>query len=224
MPKAALGLALALLQACASLPARKVDELDVRVTKALTEGTLRVVSPLGFAHGCAIVYGDRTLILTNRHVVDPLPLQRDAATVGVSWSDDLGGEGLARPLFVDAYRDLAVLEIVRGTPGRVFTLAQEAPKPGDLTWALGYDFSSRQKALGPKVVKAAVVRAIAGCLVLEKDADRGSSGSCVLDAQERVPAIDAWAVAVGFKDTDRVAVVVGLWGAWFALPEEKVER
>lgn len=206
---------------CTSALVKDVKGDWTAVEKGLTDGTLTIVTPAGPAHGCAVSYDGRTVILTARHVVDPRPLDRSATVFGIAWSDQLGGEGLAKSIYIDPYRDLAVLEIVRGTPGLVRTLAEAAPKPGDLTWSLGYDFSSRRRAFGPKVSRASVIREFAGCLVLDASAGPGVSGSCVIDAAGAVVAVDAWGISVGFGDRERVGVVVGVWGDWIPSHESQ---
>lgn len=234
---------------CAHLPlaaAKKpADDTNERVSKVLVDGSLAVSTRLGLAHGCAIelttslvdalrspqvglpkeiaarLAAGQTAILTNGHVVDPRPLDTNAPALPVCWSDERGNEGLASPIWIDRYRDLAILEVRRGLPGTVFPLATERPATGAPTWTLGYDFSSRSRALAPRVVHADIVRTVAGLVVLDRSADEGSSGGCVLDADGHALALSSWAIGVGYKDGERVSAAVGLWGDWLGPGEEK---
>src|SRR6185369_9567975 len=79
---------------------------------ALERGTLRLVGRHSAGHACVV--GPR-LALTNGHIVDPRPFDKEVPLLPYTYSDDDGGEGVVVPIpdRLEQSRDLAAVEPMR---------------------------------------------------------------------------------------------------------------
>lgn len=174
-------------------------------------GVLRMTTRYGLAHGCPV---SATLALTAGHVLDPRPFDPTVPMIGAQWTTPFGGKGLAHPLGVSTFRDLAK---IAGEFTVWFPIAKTAPEPGLPVYALGYDYRDPKRAFASVTYKLEVARLVGG-LVVMKDADPrpGSSGGCVVNAAgELVGIIDGgWSM----DNLGRVITAVGVWGETFEDP------
>jgi hypothetical protein len=166
------------------------------------DGIVHVARGPSRAHACAV---RDDILLTARHVAE------DGGDA-VAWSDLAGHDGTAVVESVDPARDLVVMRIVRGTPGRVWALAKVAPQKGDRVRIVGYDDDDRDPAK-PKLVEARVVAVDAGHIDYNKSAGYGSSGGCVLNDADEVVAINH-AFASGPGGIVRWGAGVSVYGEW----------
>lgn len=167
--------------------------------------TLRLIGRFTAAQACPIGPNEA---LTSAHVIDLRPFDKDVPLYPYRYSTaDLAQVGIVRPRFVHGASDLGHI-VPQGLPfERFYEIAQAAPKTGDRVSFHGYDFRSSGKAWAERNYEAKVRRIVAGNIVLDKEPDRGTSGSCVFDADGRVLAVICWGVAY-------VGVAVGVWSPW----------
>lgn len=184
-----------------------------------TSAILRLVGRDGLAHACAI---SPTLALTNVHVVDAHPDEREYTPVPLMWGLPSGEVGVVVPaLDNDRFRDLARVTPHRGTFPRYYSIAADPPAAGDRVWFIGYDFRNRRDALAERRFEAKVLRTVAGTLVLHPAGTHGSSGSCVLDAAGRVVGVTYAGLSIAMDDA--VGLVVGVYGDLLRLGREDDE-
>lgn len=167
------------------------------------EGIVHVRRGLTRAHACAV---RDDILLTAEHVVD------DRWRAAVAWSDLAGNEGTAVTIDTDPARDLAVLRIERGRPGRVWPLAAMAPARGDRVRIVGYDNDDDDPAK-PRTVEAKVIAVDAGHIDYSKSPGYGSSGFCVLNDAGEVVAINH-AGQTRADGSMRYGTGVSVYGAW----------
>ena len=166
--------------------------------KLATRGVLELFTRFGFGHGCPITTPQGQYILTAAHMIDPSPLDKDAPLIWARWSDAEGNEGRAKPVAVEVSADLGVLAFIGDVrPAHLYELAKTKPVAGETLWTVGYDMSSQAQALSRRPVAIQFIRTVAGHLVARDSARRGSSGSCVVDAQRFVQAVDSWGFQTG---------------------------
>lgn len=171
-------------------------------------GILRLVGRFGAAHACPV--GE--LILTNGHVTDLRPFDRDVSLMPYRYSDGAGHSGILAPVSTERCADLGLMAVRPGFTVKPYPVASEAPKVGERVWYQGFDFASRGKAYAERVVAAKVLRIVAGHLILDEVGDFGSSGSCVLNVRGQVVGINAFGHKV--RSGEEVEGVVGIWGEW----------
>jgi V8-like Glu-specific endopeptidase len=165
------------------------------------DGIIHVRRDLSRGHACAI---REDILLTARHIADI------GYTSHIAWSDLAGNDGTAVVIDADPARDLSVLLIERGRPGRVWALAAEAPRRGDRVRIVGYDDDRRNPAK-PRIVEAKVIAVDAGHVDYSKSPGPGSSGYCVLNDDDEVVAINfALTSGPGYEQGHGVSV----YGAW----------
>lgn len=188
-----------------------------------TRGILSVVNLAGFAHACPI--GPK-LAITARHVVDADPLKPEVPMYPQRWFQDVPGaseHGILDPIRTSGYSDLALAES-DDTFAMYYSIAAEAPKPGDtLTW-LSYNFAKRSRAFDRKPLNGKVARVFAGMIVMDEETVPGSSGSCVLNDRNEVVAIVSR--GIGTDDMRETALFEAIYGPWYehAFPPPKPKK
>lgn len=179
---------------------------------ALTRGTLRLVGRFSGGHACVI---SPRLALTNGHIVDPRPFDKDVPLLPYTYSDDDGGEGVVVPIpgRLEQSRDLAAMEPMNEADEfkHYLPVAKERPKPGDRVWILGYDWSNKKTALADDPIEAKVTRVVALHINFYPSGQGGSSGSCVVNEAGEVVGINegAWPT-----DDGEAGTAVGVWGVY----------
>ena len=193
---------------CASIPSTGRGQAPI----VDTEGVLVVAMRFGFAHACPIE--DGSIALTAGHVVDSKPFDDDASLYPSRWSSE-GHSGIFVPIRAMRSSDLASVQPASGKFPHPYPLAKTAPETGSRVWIVGFDYSSKSRALGRKVYSARVLRIEGDVLILDTDAKPGSSGSCVLNDASEVVGI----VSFGFSALDDSSTVTGAPGVWSGLAE-----
>jgi trypsin-like peptidase len=183
---------------------------------ALVQGTLRLIGRFSSAHACPI---EPRVALTNGHVIDMRPFDRDVAPFPYAWSDGTGASGFLVPLELERGRDLARVQPLR--EGEVFPhplrVAQLAPEAGDRVWLLGYSWANRKRAMEDDVIEARVMRVVALHLIFVPSGRPGSSGSCLVNDAGEVVAINEGGYETDAKD--EAGLAVGVWGVLARMPE-----
>lgn len=178
-----------------------------------SEGVVRVQVMQERAHGCAV---REDVLLTARHVVED---NRDGQLwLYAAWSDGAGNEGRAVLEDADQARDVVLLRITSGVPGRVHPLASVAPQVGDRVRIAGYDEDHPTRV---RAVETEVLGVEAGHVFYRKSPGFGSSGSCVLNAADEVVAINH-AAQFDAGGSVRWGQGVSVYGVW--APELPAKR
>ena len=167
-----------------------------------TSGILRLVGRFSFAHACPIA---SDTALTNAHVLDSRPFDRQAPLLPSMWSDGQGRVGILHPDHTNMDRDIAV---AHGEFPQFYKIGKR-PVPGDRVWFIGYNLSGK-RILETKLISSKVERVVAGHVVYSPGGQPGSSGSCVLNQQGEVVAINAFTV-----DEGQAGLGVGVWAEVF---------
>lgn len=171
--------ALLLLGACAkpvpvALPAAGEAARLVATTLA---------TPYGLAQGCPV---GPTTLLTARHVVTVRTgAGRRHPLTHVHWSQG-AQHSTARVAALEATRDLARLETDEAL-GRWYPMGEAAPGQ-----AVVFGGWAPSLGLAWRLIHARVLDRLGGLVMLDRAAEPGMSGSCVLDAEGRVVAVLAW--------------------------------
>jgi hypothetical protein len=169
-------------------------------------GVMKLFGRFSSAHACPV--GER-MAVTNAHVSDLRPFDRDFPLYPFRWSDDSGHSGVVDSTLVERSSDLAILVPVdEETFPRYYKVAQTAPAVGDRVWFLGYSWKTAKEAYSTRVITGTILRIVADHIVISEAGEPGSSGSCVLNANGEVVAINAWRTEIG---TDAVGIAVGVW-------------
>lgn len=171
-----------------------------------TSRVLRLMGRWGSAHACPVW---PNLVLTSAHVIEPRPFEASVPPVPYRYQDGQGRTGIVTPATAERCADLATLH-VRQELGW-YVRADTEPKVGDTVWMLGFDWSSRSKAYGPKLIEARVTQVIAGNLYFDKTGEPGSSGSCVFNVRGEVVGINQGAT---IAPDWTVGHAVGIYGSW----------
>jgi len=187
--------------------------VDVLLAERNLDGVMRLVGRYGFGHACPC----DGLILTAAHVAHPIYTKGPAyknEPIEHAWSDSRGGWGFVSSRYLQLGRDLGFVHPRSGTPA-YYTHAMLAPQVGDTVYWSEYDFSCAEKILAPITREGAVVRLVAGHIVVDHMPVAGASGSCVFNESGEVVAIVAWGHRLG------VAIMVSVYGPWWpgSLPE-----
>ena len=164
---------------------------------------LHLIGRFATAQACPVA---ANLALTCAHVVDLRPFDLEIPLYPTLWTDDRGGEGLARPVVASGTCDLALLS---GAFPHWYELAAAAPALGSRVRFAGYDWRNRGRAYDTREVEARVVRIVAGHVITDRAGELGSSGSCVLDEQDRVVAIHCSGHVM--ESGEEVGRAVGIW-------------
>lgn len=168
-------------------------------------GVLSLMGRESMAHACPI---SATQALTNVHVVQDAPYIWEAA-------GHYGLLGAEATTIRDRFRDLAVVEAWHTQFPRWYVVSQTPPQVGDYVYFLGFDFTKKDKAFAPRAFKARILRIRNAHLILTPPGVPGTSGSCVLNEQGEVVAINQ-----GGKELDDktvVGVAVGVWAPLLGL-------
>lgn len=180
--------------------------------EALTRGTIRLVGRHSAGHACVI---SPRLALTNGHIVDPRPFDKEVPLLPYLFSDDDGGEGVVTPIpdRLEQSRDLAAVEPMREEDEfkHYLPVAKERPKPGDRIWLLGYSWDSKKTAMADDPIEAKVTRIVALHINFYPSGVGGSSGSCVVNDAGEVVGINegGWPT----DDSGMAGSAVGVWGS-----------
>lgn len=180
--------------------------------------TSRVMAVIGrtpIGHACPV---SATRVLTSAHIMDTAPGNPNFPYHHLRWSDEAGGEGMLIPEAGVVGADLAAMK-PHAPLSHWYERAASGPSTDEKLWLVQYDFGSEDNAFKPEVVEVRVIRIVAGNIVFKPAGEKGSSGSCVLNAAGELVAIQAWGVGVGWAN-GQVGVAVGVWGPWF-ISEEK---
>jgi len=167
---------------------------------------LRLSGRFGLAHGCPI---SADLAITAAHVIDHAPFS-DTPLFPEMWSDGNGHIGVAEGFSVDNFRDLGRLRPRNVKFASWYSVATNAPLPGDKVFMLGYDYGSRSDAFADKLYELKVLRVIGGVIVMDNSSKPGSSGGCVLNSAGEAIGVVAWSHEVGHGED--VGFATGIWG------------
>jgi S1-C subfamily serine protease len=173
------------------------------------DGEVRLHGRDSLAHACPLAK-DRAI--TNAHVANSAHVWSVGEVSGVVDSAD-------RP---SHFRDLAWVSPKLGQFPVTFQVSQSGPKVGDTLYFVGYDWTSQDKALAPRVFKVKVIRSVAGHIAYKPAGSPGSSGSCVLNEKGEVVAVNKGAIEL--EDKARIGVGVAIWGSWLQLGEVRAEK
>jgi S1-C subfamily serine protease len=125
----------------------------------------------------------------------------------MSWSDEMGGSGEVRLVWSDERADISLMRLI--DPLETFaahlSLAKDEPNIGDDVFIIGFD---KAKDLADITVATKVLEKRGRNLIYEKTPGPGSSGSCVLNTQGEVVAIN---VAMGYEGRGLGVLVSGKW-------------
>lgn len=183
--------------------ALNVGDLHADEAAPDTSRIMHLIGRYGLAQACPIA---PDTALTNGHVVDPRPFDRTAPMTPYLWSLDSGQGGAVLPRYALGERDLAVLDGAGLDP---YPVAQDAPAVGQRVWFVGYRYDGRS-TLKTEVIRATVLRVVAGHVIYMPGGRPGSSGSCVLNAAGEVVAINA-----GMFHDSEAGIGVGVWRGVF---------
>jgi hypothetical protein len=173
-----------------------------------TSGVLAVMGKIAVGHACPI---SSNLAITAAHVIDPRPFDKDVPLQGSRWSA-AGQDGVLTPEGVVIEVDLGFVSSPKDFP-IVYEKAEGPPAEGEKLWLVGYDWSNTAKAFAEKRLEVKVLRIVAGHVIFDRAGEGGSSGSCVLNAQGKLVAINVAGMGVGFNE--EVGIAVGVWGDTF---------
>ena len=162
-----------------------------------------------FTGGQACAVGSH-VALTAAHIPDKRPFDTSVPLYPHIWSSDSGRWGVLLPRLggTSLDRDLSIMD--SREPFEEFVVPAETPPlVGDSLWLVGYDWRGAERAYSKRVHKATVTRIQAGHIIVRTDAEPGSSGSCVLNADGNLVGIFV-ARTEGFAWS--VGIAVGTWG------------
>lgn len=172
-------------------------------------GIIGVSHRFGMAHACPV---SESIALTNAHVADPFPLEKNAPVLTLRWSG-----GYLNPLSASWTEDVSLMfrpDSAAKFP-RFYPQAQVAPNVGEQVWWVGYDWSKQTKAGKTRVFSANITSLSSGVIGLDKPTPPGSSGSCLLNAKGEVVGLIAWGISL--ENDQDAAFAVALYGKWFDL-------
>lgn len=162
----------------------------------------------GVSHGCPTGPWE---ILTAAHVPDERPFDESVALYPQRMQANGDSEDLAVPVTVDRAADIALMRPANHRLTHWFARAEQAPKPGERIWTLGYH-RDRAGMFQPRPVSATVVRVIAGHIVLTFGAKPGSSGACWVNRAGEAVGVGVWDLPIDLGEPAGLAV--GLWEPW----------
>jgi hypothetical protein len=162
------------------------------------------------------------MAVTAAHVQDEMPLDGSVPLSPLRWSDDDGHAGVVDPIAVRRDRDLGYLRSEESF-AHVGRAAAAPPAPGDRMRTTGYDWRSVSRAFARRVWESHVVRVVAGHLILDRAAESGSSGSCVVNDADEIVAVNMGGRVVG-TGNETVGVAVGVWGDLLELPPTEPQQ
>ena len=207
----------ALLSACACFQPCEAAPKLTPVEDAASKYIVAVGGKKSFGHACPI---SKTEALTAEHVSTITRFNGTQVIFPLIWSDTEGGHGTVMEFMSDSRRDLSYVRVDEGEFARFFTVAKSEPMVGSHVLIVGFDF---KKGIIPRLVWARVLNITAGVLTYDDTPGPGSSGSCVLNEQGEVVAIN-----IGQFNIDNYSKPVGLGhlitGEWAAFPKKYQER
>jgi V8-like Glu-specific endopeptidase len=184
---------------------------------------IRVVGRWSTASACPI--GPR-MALTAAHVVDPRPFDKTPySPVAFQQGETVGtftvlerkdAKGAVLEQMVSRSRDLAYVESNVELVGW-YHLAEKAPQPGATVYFYGLDWRNKKNAFAERVWTATVLRTVAGIVIYDPAGEPGTSGSCVLNEDGQVVAVNTGGMLVGPREAralghgNEVGIGVGVW-------------
>ncbi len=173
------------------------------------------------AHVCPV---SPTLAFTAYHVAMRTHPFTDVSTprVMVFVGKD-GKQGSAVFKMADARKDVAVVEAYGAECPGWYDVADEIPKQGSSVWIKGYDVAA---GLAPEPIKARVLQPnVAGQMRYSRSPGPGSSGSCVLNADDEIVAVNVSAYV--YVDAGMPKVIGSGWlmaDDWYKVPRNWAEE
>jgi hypothetical protein len=180
-----------------------------------TTGVIALIGRYTMGHACPVGPYEA---LTAAHVVDMRPFDREAPLSGARWS---AGQmsGRISATAVVAEEDIGIVTSKDPFPPH-YERAEKAPEVGDTLWLVGFDWRSREKGFAERVLEVKVTRIVAGHVIFDPSGEPGSSGSCILDKDAKLVAINIAGKGVGFQRREEVGIGVGVWHPWTYKPKE----
>jgi V8-like Glu-specific endopeptidase len=178
----------------------------------------RVLNLMGrflWGHACMVAPG---WALTNAHIADLMPFDASVPLFGLRFATtDDRYQGYMHPFRASTIDDLAIGSLVDlnevAMAGPVpYTLAEQAPTPGETLYWVGYDWKRRKNVADRLHLNARVLRVVAGHVFMDRTTYPGSSGSCVLNENGELVGLVTGAMST--NDRGSSAVITGLWGEW----------
>lgn len=174
---------------------------------------LRLIGVWTAGHACPVT---EHLALTAVHVA----YDDDGKPRSYRFSTRDGVEGTATAVWKSPYADLAMLYTESRL--REYSIAEDAPAPGDALSLLGFDWRKNENAYGERVWQGKLFRTRAGHLIFEQPGEGGSSGSCVFNAAGEVIGINVGVKLTQDQQGAGIAVsVVGPWKPELATPKDE---
>lgn len=207
---AIIALSLALCTDCATArPKLATGTITVAPPAPDLSGVLSIMGATGMAQACPIA-ADKAL--TAGHVAKEIQLVGTPTPIPYIWesSGHLGLLGDRQTTVWDRFRDLAYVTPYQSTFPRWYTIAHDAPKPGDKVRFRGFDFRRKRDAFAPRDFQAIVLRVVNGHVIFSPPGVHGTSGSCVLNEAGEVVAINSF--GADMEDRNTVGGAVGVWG------------
>lgn len=165
-----------------------------------------------FALGSGCPVGPRT-ILTAAHVVDVRPFDRGVSLLMTYFAQG-AVVGKATPNSAYSTRDVAIL--TTEVDIEFYPIAVGAPQAGEALYLTGYDWRDVKRAFAERTWEVKALRVVAGSLLIYDPAgEPGTSGSCVLNSQGEVVAINVGGKGVGSMFSSEVGVGVLVAGESF---------